>query len=117
LGNAKGVFATGLSIMVFGNPWTISSIGAQLPAQRWRNDAAFSLQILLSRPRAFSAQGHWKVFDAVNACACRWLWYCNSRRCSVHAREAESKSGGQQLCDKTLGPRMGNHQEMAADFS
>ena len=28
LGNAKGVFATGLSIMVFGNPWTISSIGA-----------------------------------------------------------------------------------------
>jgi hypothetical protein len=27
LGNAKGVFATGLSIMVFGNPWTISSIG------------------------------------------------------------------------------------------
>lgn len=28
LGNAKGVFATGISIVVFGNPWTFSSIGA-----------------------------------------------------------------------------------------
>lgn len=27
LGNAKGVFATGISIVVFGNPWTFSSIG------------------------------------------------------------------------------------------